>query len=739
MGSAALAPLVYAAKPTAPVANDQDDLIIDLFAGGGGASEAIVMATGRHPDLAVNHNQEAVDLHRANHPTTLHLCEDIRKVDPVAVLTKNWPGRRVGLMWASPDCRHHSKASGGTLKDRGIRGLAWEVVRWCVAIKKATGAFPSLIALENVEEFADWGPIHRYGRKAGRVNKRRRGETFRIWREQFERLGAIVERKELVAADYGAPTTRKRLFVIISFVGKPAWPEPTHGKVASTGDLFNRALKPWRAAAEIIDWSLPCPSIFTRKKALAPKTHRRIAKGLKRFVIEASRPFIVPLTHAGERKVYSTDEPLPTITAAHRGELAAVAPHLTEMANWSRDGDRSVETPLPTVTAKPDGGSFAVVSAHITKFHDASAGADAASPLPTVTANSFHKRPGGAVPLGVAAAHIIRTDMQSSAPRTGVHGADEPIRTITAGGGFAAVQTTLGGASIGVGGRAGQSPPRGLDEPVNTVTAKADRAITVAHLQRQFGTTTGQDLYRPHPTVMTDGAGGKSQLVTAHLGRMAKGSVGSDPADPALTTTAKSKDAIVAPILDKYYETGVAQEVDRPLDTITAKGRFGLAGAFIEQANTGVIGHRPEDPISTLTAAGSQQRVIEAELEAIGAPMGSKRRAVLEFLWEHFGEPSESEWADPLASPQGRLRFGLVVIDDICWQIVDIGMRMLVPRELYGAQGFPADYIIDVTWEGKPLTKTAQTRMAGNSVSPPPAAALLTVNLPDKMLRRMAA
>jgi DNA (cytosine-5)-methyltransferase 1 len=617
-----------ASQPTAPAANDQDELIIDLFAGGGGASTGILMATGRHPDLAVNHNQQSVDLHRANHPTTLHLCEDIRQVDPVAVLTRNWPGRKVGLMWASPDCRHHSKASGGALKDRGVRGLAWEVVRWAVAIRKATGSFPKVIALENVEEFADWGPVHRYGPKAGKVQKRRRGETFKLWRQTFEGLGAIVEKRELVAADYGAPTTRKRLFVVISWAGPIAWPQPTHAKAGAGG------LHPWLSAASIIEWSRPCPSIFHRKKALAPKTHRRIAKGIKRFVIDAARPFIVPLTHAGDDRIYDPAQPLPTITAANRGELAAVAPHLTEIANWSRDGDRSIETPLPTVTAKPDGGSFAMV-----------------------------------------AAHLLRTDMHKSNAGC-FHDATAPLNTVTSTGGF---------------------------------------AVATAFLGRQFGSTvSGRSLEDPAPTVMSGrGGGGKSQLV--------------------------------APILDKYYETGVAQAVDRPLDSVTTKGRFGLNAAFLEQANTGMVGHDVRTPMSTIVGGGAHsgwgttQRLIEAQLQAMGAPAGSKRRAVLKFLWEHFGEPTAEEWADPLATAQGRLRFGLVVIEETCWQIVDIGMRMLAPRELFGAQGFPADYIIDVTWEGVPLTKTAQIRNAGNSVSPPVAAALLRSILPDRALRQEAA
>ena len=484
-------------------------LIIDLFAGGGGASQAIFEAMGRHPDIAVNHDPEALALHAANHAETLHLCDDIRQVDIEALMAR-FENREVELLWASPDCTHHSKARGAKPKDKKIRGLAWEVLRWSAAIKRTTGALPRMIALENVEEFADWGPIHRYGKKAGTANGRRKGETFRIWQSSLRSLGfRQIEQRELVACDYGAPTSRKRLFLVARSDGQPInWPKPTHMKPLKSADLFTPNLPPFRDAASILQWDIPLHSIFDRKRALKPKTCARIAKGIRRYLIETAQPFVVPITHSGPRRIRTIDEPLATITSCHRGEFS-----------------------------------------------------------------------------------------------------------------------------------------------------------------------------------------------------------------------------LAAPFIDKYYATGVAADATEPLDTMTAKGRFGLAGAFLEQANTGLIGHSAKEPLSTITSKGAQQRLVLANLSASAEDRSKKRAAVLHFLWEHFGHPTEEESRDPEGTLLGRLKFGLVYVDGRLHQIWDIGMRMLTPRELYSAQGFPADYKIAVETPKGQLTKTAQIRMVGNSVSPPPASALLKVNL----------
>lgn len=670
------------------------ELVVDLFAGGGGASTAIFNATGRHPDVAVNHNPNAIGVHEANHPNTRHYQCDVREVDPVEACSVGGELRPVGLLWMSPDCTHFSKARGGKPVEKGIRSLADVGLIWAQKVR------PRLIHLENVEEFQDWGPVLENGKPC----PDRKGLDFRRWVKALNDMGYAVDWKELVAADYGAPTTRKRLFLIARCDGEPIrWPDRTHVSRAELNErsLFGPQLEPWRSAAEIIDWTLPVPSIFERKKPLADKTLARIAKGIRRFVIEAPQPFIVPLTHAGERGHHDLDDPLRTVTGANRGEFALAAPH-------------------------------------ITKFRANSIGHDMRGPMHTITANGFEKRPGGAVPLGVASAMLVPRYGERDGQEPRVRDIEEPYPVVVpTGNGGDLGQVVLSGASVGVGGRAGQSPPRGLDDPLNTVTAKADRAAAVvfmqkmnqngigsspedplvtvmagaprhyevaAFLNRQFGSTvSGCDISEPAPTVMADGSGGKTGVVVTHI--------------------------------DKYYGSGVPADLQDPLDTATDKARFGLAATFLEQANTGVVGHAAEEPVSTVLAAGCHQRPVEVRLEEIEQASGPKRRKVLEFLWKHFGAPSESEWEAPAETLMGRLRFGLVRLGQTLWQIADIGLRMLVPRELFNAQGFPPDYIIDRTAptaeypEGRPITKTAQTSMAGNSVSPPPAEATLRANL----------
>lgn len=732
----AAAPLAYAARPEPRAANDNEGLIIDLFAGGGGASEAIFEVTGRHPDIAVNHDEEAIALHAVNHPTTLHLCDDIRQVNVGDTLAlPQFRGRFVDLLWASPDCKDHSKAKGGKPKDKNIRGLAWEVLRWAAAIRRATGRPPSIIALENVEEFADWGPIHTQGKNAGRVQKKRRKELFRLWVQQLESLGFRVEHRELVAANFGAPTTRKRLFLIArSDGGAIRWPSQTHSKIASAGDLFADQLDAWKPAAGIIDWSLPIPSIFGRRRPLKPKTHRRLAKGIKRFVIEAARPFIVPVTHmAADRAPMDIDDPLGVVTTAKGGEFAVAAPTMMPVNHGGEDERAySAEEPVKTITAAPRGEQAIGVPYLVPRYGERDGqeprALDATQPYPTVVPDQN----GGSI----AVAHITKFSENST----------------------------------------GTDP----SDPLHTAMAGAPRhGLVAAHLQRQFGTTvSGRDLESPHPAVMSNGGGGKSQVVAATLDRQFGKSAGAAADEPVGTITAggmgktnlvavhmdqhngdrvgrpaddplsvithrATQQKIAAATLQSYYtnEDGT-NGVDEPLRAVTSKDRFSTSAAFLEQANTGMVGHSVENPMSTIVGGGDSgwgatQRLIEAVLSEAD---GGRRRDVLAFLWEHFGTPTEAEIADPLATAQGRLRFGLVVVEGVVYQIVDIGMRMLTPRELYSAQGFAPHYVIDITLaNGKPLTKTAQTRMAGNSVSPPPARALLRANLPERLLMKRAA
>lgn len=531
------------------------ELIVDLFAGGGGASTAIHMATGRHPDVAVNHNPDAIGVHEANHPQTRHYLCDVHEGAPLEACTIDGVLHPVGLLWASPDCTHFSKARGGKPVEKRIRSLADIVVVWARWVR------PRLIHLENVEEFQDWGPVLENGKPC----PERKGIDFRRWVRELEALG----------------------------------------------------LKPWRAAAEILDWSLEAPSIFTRPRPLKPKTRARIAKGVRRFVIEAPRPFIVPITHTGPGRVHDAADPLRTVTGSNRGEFSVVAPS------------------------------------------------------------------------------VIRTDFVNT--RAGcVYPAEDPIRTATAQPAMGLMSAVL---TPSYGEREGQEPRgRDVEQPYPTVVPGGNGGrLTTATLVRQFGTSGGCDAQEPTPTVMPQGAG---------------------------------KTGVVVAAIDKYYGAGVAADVAEPLDTATAKARFGLAAAFLEQANTGMVGHRPEQPVSTITATGAQQRLIQLGMVPANDHDGaSTRRCVIDFLWEHFGAPTAEEWADPLATPAARLKFGLVILDGQVWQIADIGMRMLTPRELFNAQGFPPGYIIDRTADGRPVTKTAQTALAGNSVSPPPAEATLRANL----------
>ncbi len=480
-----------------------DGLIIDNFAGGGGASAGLEGALGRPIDIAINHSAEALAMHRANHPRTRHFQEDIWEVDP-KVATE---GKPVDLTWFSPDCKHFSRAKGAKPVDRHVRGVAWVVVKWAREVR------PRVIMLENVEEFATWGPLD----ANDMPSKAHRGQTFDAWRGQLEALGYAVEFRSLRACDYGAPTIRKRLFMVARCDGRPiVWPAPTHGE----------GLVPYRTAAEIIDFSLPCPSIFERKRPLVENTMRRIALGIQRYVIEAADPFIVNLTHGA--RCESVTEPFKTLTAAHRGEKALVTPFLA-----------------------------------------------------------------------------------------------------------------------GAGGSAYSGKPVGVDRPSNVVLPQDRRALVLAFMARHYGGMVGRDLDVPAPTQTTRGT--QNQLVMAHIEVMRNHASGQSVKEPFPVITAGGTHvAEVRAFLTKYYTSGpqAGQGVDEALHTATT-----------------------------------------------------------------------------------RARFGLVEVAGFDYQIYDIGMRMLSPRELFGAQGFADDYVIAPDFNGKPLTKTAQIRLCGNSVCPVIPEALVRANL----------
>jgi len=456
------------------------ELVVDLFAGGGGASSGIEQAIGRPVDVAINHNAEAISLHTVNHPQTRHYCSDVFEVDPVEATQ----GRKVGLLWASPACTHFSKARGGKPVKKQERSLAWVVVKWAKAVR------PRVIFLENVEEFVHWTNVTADQKPCPQS----KGKTFALWVESLRSLGYKVEWRELRACDFGAPTIRKRLFVVARCDGQPIiWPQPTHGDPKK---IKKTKLKPWRAAAECIDWSIPCPSIFNRKKPLADNTLRRIAKGIVRYVLKNPVPFIISANHTADYYQY------------FRGQ--------------------EISAPLGTVTTTP---GYALVSAFLAKHYGGIVGSD-------------------------------------------------------------------------------------LHHPLGTVTTVDHHSLVTASLSSLYGTNqSSRSLDAPLPTVTTCGGGNQ-----AH----------------------------VAALLVKYYgnERGGVSLTD-PMHTITTKDRLGLVTVLIE------------------------------------------------------GEP---------------------------YVITDIGMRMLQPRELFAAQGFPASYCITTGADGKPLGKKVQTKLCGNSVCPPVAKAIITAN-----------
>lgn len=459
------------------------ELIVDNFAGGGGASEGIEEAVGRCVDIAINHDPAAIAMHKTNHPNTKHYCENVWEVDP----REACQGKVVALAWFSPDCKHFSKAKGGKPVEKKIRGLAWVVLKWAGKVK------PRVIILENVEEFKTWGPVRK-----GRPVKSKSGQTFETWKSQLKSLGYKVEYRELKACDYGAPTSRKRFFCIARRDGKPIiWPEPTHAP-KDTLEVIAGLKKPYRTAAEIIDWSIPCPSIFERKKPLAENTLRRIARGIEKFVINNPEPYIVRIGQTGfggDRLQYEINKPLTTITS--KAEHLLVTPFLTQYHSYKNDKGRG-------------------------------------------------------------------------------------------------------------------------------------------------------------------------------------------------------------------------QALDKPIMTLDTSNRYGLVTSHIIQMNHNSIGQKVTKPLNTITAHTNHFGEVRA------------------FLIKYYGgEDAGQDLKTPLHTVTSKDRFGLVTIHGQDYQIVDIGMRMLTPRELFNAQGFPPDYIIDHDFEGKAYPKTEQVARCGNAVPPVFSKALVEANFPE--------
>lgn len=484
-------------------------LVVDLFAGGGGASVGIEAALGRPVDIAINHSATALAVHAVNHPKTVHLTADIWEVRPKDVTR----GRRVDVLWASPDCTHFSVAKGGKPREQGIRSLAWVVVDWAREVR------PAVIFLENVGEFRTWGPLGEDGRPV----KERMGETFAQWRGALELLGYQVDFRVLDASHYGAPTKRRRLFLVARCDGRSVrWPEPTHGP----------GLEPVHTAAECIDWALPCPSIFERKRPLAEKTLWRIAQGIKRFVIEDPAPFIVKVNHGGlQPRVEPLEEPLTTVTASRRGHAvvapvmatidqrgagrastradsalpttvtknrhALIAPTLVQTSYGERPGQRprylDLHQPLGTVVAQ--GQKHALVATFLAKHFGGhmTPGADLGDPMSTVTAQDHH---------ALVMSHLVKLRGECHSA-----GLEEPLPTITAGGNHIAEVRAFLTAYYGSDGTAGKG--QSLRRPLRAVTTKARLGLVMVEGVEHQIIDIGMRMLEPH------------ELLRAQFGRFA--------------------------------------------------------------------------------------------------------------------------------------------------------------------------------------------------------------------------
>jgi DNA (cytosine-5)-methyltransferase 1 len=551
-------------------------LIVDLFAGGGGASAGIEAATGATVDIAINHSATALAVHKANHPGTRHLEADIWEVHPL----KATSGRPVRLLWASPDCTQFSVAKGGKPRKQNIRSLAWAVVRWAKDVR------PSVICLENVAEFRGWGPLD----PEGKPIKARMGETFRRWKAQLERLGYVVDYRVLDASLYGAPTRRRRLFLVARCDGQPiCWPDPTHGP----------GLLPVHTAAECIDWSLPCPSIFERKRPLAEKTLWRIAQGIRRFVLESTRPFIIRTDHHQSHATNAFDpaQPLGTITSANGH--AVVAPHLVKVNHGKREArGEQLDLPLSTVTATQRGHALVTpLMVQVDHGDDARTGErfhSACQPLGVVTATGNSH--------AVIAPVLATIDQQGTGDRSSTS-ADAPLPTTVTKNRHVLIAPTMVQTSYGE--RKGQRP-RYLDlhQPLGTVVAQGQKhALVSAFLAKHFGGVVGVPFDgRPLDTITSQD---HHALAAVNLVKLRGQCNGAGVDEPMPTVTASGMHvAQVRAFLTAYYgEDGTSgQEVLEPMRTITAKHRLGLVTVEGTEYQIVDIGMRMLEPHELLRA-----------------------------------------------------------------------------------------------------------------------------------------
>ncbi|OKZ95063.1 MAG: DNA methyltransferase [Clostridiales bacterium 42_27] len=580
-----------------------DEIIVDNFAGGGGASTGIELATGRRVAIAINHDPDAIRMHRTNHPYTEHLQASVWDVDPVAECR----GRPVGLAWFSPDCKHFSKAKGAALVDRKIRGLAWITLRWAAKVR------PRVIILENVEEFQTWGPVRK-----GKPVKKLAGTTFRKFIDQLTELGYTVEYRELIAADYGAPTTRKRFYLIARCDGKPVvWPKPTHSKTGADG------LPKWRSAAEIIDWSLPCPSVFASKaeimaeyglkavRPLAKNTMRRIIRGVDKFTIRSGKPFIVQQKF--QNAAQNIEKPLTTVTAVGAHELCKPLLAPVTVTNTSNSVGATVGEPMNTVRTGGGGGQM-LVTPFLAECNHSGGGhiAPVGDAYKTITA----KHTGGIVAPSLIQYHTEQT---------------ESVRA------------------------------SGLGVPINTVDASNRYGLTCANLV-------------------------------------------------------------------EYYTGGRPLDVQAPMHTVTSHDREAVVAAHVVKFKGDNVGTPPSEPLQTVTASAGKERACSGGTFAVCRAHLAKIRSGDDLgHWPEIRALLNEYCGYTLAEDEVLL----LEISGALYYIADIGLRMLSPRELYNAMGFPPDYIIDRDYLGNEYKKSAQVARCGNAVCPPMATALVRANLPE--------
>ena len=666
-----------------------NELIIDNFAGGGGASVGIELATGRPVDIAVNHDADAIAMHSVNHPYTTHYQEDVFVINPEEVTG----GRPVGIAWFSPDCKHFSRAKGNKPVEHKIRGLSWVVIKWAMS-----SVAPRCIFMENVEEIQTWGPLIEDADGKSRPDPKHTGETFKAFigmltdgvspdcsalaeaceflkiergsaEEQrlINGLGYKLDYKVLRACDYGAPTIRKRFYLVARNDGNPiVFPKATHGK--------GKGLKPYRTAAECIDWSIPCPSIFERKKPLVKNTLRRVARGLDKFVIKNPKPYILEMNY--DNPFQDIDKPMSTQTSANHHYL--ITPNLVQ-ANYENP-PQDVSKPMSTQTAVNK--HFVVTPTLVQVNHSGNSlrGQKVDDTFPTVTQKHG---------FGVTAPVLVECSHKSG---PGVHDVNNPMNTQTGKACFAAVMPSV--MQYHSEQSAGEVRGQNVKEPLMTVDGSPRYAVNGIYISKYFG-----------------GEGAKASGADA----------------PVPTVTAKDHNSLVAANIVHYYGgADHASKGDAPIPTVTTLPRHYLCASNLCVLRKNMDGKPVDAPMPTLTTSAGHF----AEIRTYLLPVDNTQDL---YHWDDVRKLL-NEYADYFIKENEIL---IIEIAGIPYFIGDIGMRMLKAEELKLAQGFPVDYIIDIESHiGKKYCEAKQIARLGNAVCPPVATALIRANCADMAYKK---